>query len=304
MRRIDTALKTTLKTTARRALGLALLLSALALSAASAEAQVDGGMRISLGAWGVAQGQEARLTAVWTRVTPPDPCLPPGPCKSYGPFDAALTFYDADGNAVARRSVQLYQGRAASLDFAPREFGEGGRAQLRAEVVVEPDADGVVPYVIPSAEVFNADGSGSNFLDPGSLVGFNPQPDPPGDRPDPDFEFGFVTQGRGQTARLNASYTGADGELPPGPCRVTLGFYDGDGRLVTQSVETLELGRTVSLDLRAGGLPPDAGGRLRATVHVETLDGRALPRVMPALELFDQDTGKTSLFYPGSVIGG
>jgi hypothetical protein len=291
----------TIKTLARRALGLALLLSALAFSAAKADAQIDPMRVVNLSAVGVARGQMARLTVVWTRVFPPGPCLPPGPCKTYGPFNATLALYDSEGRAVARQSVALSQGRAAALNFAPTDFGAGGRAQLRAQVTVDPDSDGIVPCVIPSLEVVNSDGSNSTALNPGALVGFNPQPEPPGDNP--DFEFGFITEGRGQTMRLNASYIDADTKFPPGPCRVTLSFYDGDGRLVMQTVETLELGKTVSLDAPAGELPAVVRRRLRATVHVEPLDGGIVPCIMPSLEVFNDDTGKTSLFYPGSMIG-
>jgi hypothetical protein len=157
---------------------------------------------------------------------------------------------------------------------------------------------------MPSLEVVNLDGSNSTVVNPGTLVGFNPQPEPPGDRaPDTDFEFGFVTEGRGQTMRLNASYTDADADLPPGPCRVTLSFYDGDGRLVMQSVETLELGKTISLDVPAGEIPSNVRKRLRATVHVEALPGGLVPCIMPSLEVFNIDTGKSSLFYPGAMIG-
>lgn len=292
----------TLRTLARRAFGLALLLSALAVSAASAEAQIDIGTYINFGSSvGVARGQVARLTVVWTRAVPPDPCLPPGPCKTHGPFNTTLALIDAGGRVVARQSFALTQGRPAALNFAPSEFGAGGRAQLRAQVTVDRDAEGFIPCIIPSLEVVNMDGSNSTVVNPGTLVGFNPQPEPPGDR-EPVFEFGFVTEGRGQTIRLNATFTDLEADLPPGPCRVTLSFYDGDGRLVLETVETVELGQTVSLDVPAGELPATVRKRLRATVRVEALPGGLAPCVMPSLEVFNADTGKTSLFYPGAMI--
>lgn len=291
----------TLKTLARRTLGLTLLLSALAVTATSADAQIDIGT-YNLSSVGVARGQLARLTVVWTRAFPPDPCLPPGPCKTYGPFNTTLALVDARGRVVARQSFALTQGRPAALNFAPSEFGAGGRAQLQAQITVDPDADGITPCIMPSLEVINIDGSNSTVVNPGTLVGFNPQPEPPGDR-EPEFGFGFVTEGRGQTMRLNATFTDVDADLPPGPCRVTLSFYDGDGRLVMQTVETVELGQTVSLDVPAGELPATVRKRLRATVRVEALPGGLIPCVMPSLEVFNTDTGKTSLFYPGAMIG-
>jgi ligand-binding sensor domain-containing protein len=85
--------------------------------------------------------------------------------------------------------------------------------------------------------------------------------------------------------------------------RVTLSLYDGDGRLVMQTVETVELGKSVSLDVPAGEIPSTVRKRLRATVHVEALPGGLVPCVMPSLKVFNGDTGKTSLFYPGAMIG-
>lgn len=294
----------TLRTIARRTFAFALLLSALVFTASRTNAQIEPIRVFNLSSTGVARGQTARLTVFWTRVYPPDPCLPPGPCKTYGPYNTTLSLIDADGRVVARQQVSLAQGRPAVLNFAPGEFGAGGRAQLRAQVSVEPDENGIVPCVMPSLEIVNLDGSNSTSLNPGTLVGFNPQPDPPRERqPDTDFEFGFVTEGRGQTIRLNASYIDADTELPPGPCRVTLSFYNGDGRLVMQTVETVELGKSVSLDVPAPELPAGVRQRLRATVHVEALPGGLIPCVMPSLEVFNNDTGKTSLFYPGAMIG-
>jgi len=160
----------TLKTLARRALGLALLLSALAVSAASADAQIDIGT-YNLSSVGVARDQVARLTVVWTRVTPPDPCLPPGPCRTYGPFNTTLALVDAGGRVVARQSVALTQGRPAALNFAPSEFGAGGRAQLRAQVTVDPDAEGFIPCIMPSLEVFNADTGKTSLFYPGAMIG-------------------------------------------------------------------------------------------------------------------------------------
>jgi hypothetical protein len=70
-----------------------------------------------------------------------------------------------------------------------------------------------------------------------------------------------------------------------------------------QTVESVEVGGAVSLDLPAGELAGGVRRRLRATVRVERLDGELIPCVMPSLEVFNTDTGKTSLFYPGAMIG-
>lgn len=283
-----------------RLFALAALLLVLGATSRTAHAQAAPEERtLNFSAVGVARGQAARLAVYWTRVYPPDPCWPPGPCREYGPFRATLNFYDADGQSVARQEATLYQGRAATLTYVPLDLPQGARAQVRGVVTIEPDPSGAQPCIIPAIEVINLDGSPSPVLNPGTLVGFNPQPDPPGS---PDFDFGLVSAVRGQSFRVSASYIDADG-FPPDPCHVTLSFYDESGRLVAQTVRTLELGKTVSFDVPVGEIPTNSRRRLRASVHVEALPGGLIPCIMPAVEIFNNDTGKTALFYPGAMIG-
>lgn len=295
-----------------RLVALAALLLTLGAHTLTARAQAAPAERtLNFSSVGVARGQAARLTVYWTRVTPPDPCSPPDPCRipdncvppdpcRFGPFNATLSFYDAEGRAVARQQATLYAGRTATLTYAPLDLAPGARVSARAVVEVEPDPSGIIPCVIPAVEVVNLDGSATSILNPGTLVGFNPQPDPP--VPSPDFDFGFVSAVRGQTFRVSASYIDADG-FPPDPCRVTLSFYDGDGRLVAQTVKELALGKTVSFDVPAGELPTGGRRRLRASVHVEPLAGGFIPCVMPAVEIFNDADARATLFYPGSMIG-
>lgn len=284
-----------------RLLALAALLLTLTSASLTARAQAAPEERaLNFASVGVARGQVARLTAYWTRVSPPDPCYPPDPCHTPETFDATLSFYDAEGRVVARREAQLSRGRTATLTYAPLDLAPGARVAARAVVEVLPDPSGFIPCVIPAVEVVNLDGSASSVLNPGTLVGFNPQPDPP--VPSPDFDFGFASAVRGQTFRVSASYTDADG-FPPDPCRVTLSFYDGEGRLVAQTVKTLELGKTVSFDVPAGELPARGWRRLRASVHVEPLAGGFIPCIMPAVEIFNDADGRATLFHPGAMIG-
>jgi hypothetical protein len=280
------------------ALAALLLVAGFGLRTASAQAAPEE-RTLNFSAVGVARGQAARLAVHWTQVYPPDPCWPPDPCRTYGPFHATLSFYDAEGRAVARQQATLSQGRASTLTYVPLDLPQGTRVSLRGVVEIEPDPSGVQPCIIPAIEVINLDGSSSSVVNPGTLVGFNPQPDPPGT---PDFDFGFVSAVRGQTFRVNASYIDADG-FPPDPCRVTLSFYDESGRLVAQTVRTLELGKTVSFDVPVGEIPTGSRRRLRASVHVEALPGGFIPCIMPAVEIFNNDTGRTALFYPGAMIG-
>jgi hypothetical protein len=279
------------------ALVLLLALGALPHTARAQAAPEEHTLNFS--AVGVARGQAARLAVYWTRVWPPDPCWPPGPCREYGPFQATLNFYDADGRSVARQEATLYQGRAATLTYVPLDLAPGARTSVRGVVTVAPDPSGVQPCIIPAIEVINLDGSPSSVVNPGTLVGFNPQPDSPGT---PDFDFGFVSAVRGQSFRVSASYIDADG-FPPDPCRVTLSFYDESGRLVAETVRTLELGKTVSFDVPVGEIAANSRRRLRASVHVEALPGGFIPCIMPAVEVFNNDTGRATLFYPGAMIG-
>lgn len=275
-----------------RLFALAALLAVMA--AGAARAQVDPGSSIEFGSVGVAHGQTARLSVVWTKVLPPDPCYPPDPCTPPASFRATLSFYDADGREVARRDETLYQNRAASLNFTPRDLARGARMQLRAAVTVEQDPSGVIPCIVPTVEIVDADGL-TSILNPGMPAGFNRQPDPP--MPPDYFEFGFVSAGAGRTMRVNAAYPRGEGELPPGPCNVTFSFHDEDGHLVAQTTRTIYPGQTVSFDA------PPTRGRLRATVGVASLVGGVIPCIKPSAEVYDDSTGRTVVLYPGGVIG-
>ncbi len=127
----------------------------------------------------------------------------------------------------------------------------------------------------------------------------NPQPEPPG-----DFNFGLFNVVQGQTARVNVSYVDTPRGFPPGPCRATVSFYDGDGRLLGQSAQVLSPGQTVQFDYQTGGTPAGSRVRIRAGVHIDAGDGGVVPVVAPSLELFAADTGRSALFIPGRMMGG
>jgi hypothetical protein len=108
---------------------------------------------------------------------------------------------------------------------------------------------------------------------------------------------------KGQTARVHVSYVEAESEdLPPGPCRAVVSFYDGDGRLIGQETQTLDLGRTAQFDYSTASLPTGARQRIRASVHVESSDGDLVPCIMPTLEVFAADTGRSTFHYAGALI--
>lgn len=120
---------------------------------------------------------------------------------------ARLELVNACGQVVARKSGRISPAQAMSLNFtvpAPGELPPGpcadppggitadvarsDRMQLRAQVIFTGEA----AHCISSVEVgdpfgYDVGGGGgagrSGFLNPGLIVGFNPQPDPPGDKP-------------------------------------------------------------------------------------------------------------------------
>ena len=140
---------------------------------------------------------------------------------------------------------------------------------------------------------------------------FNPQPDPPG-----RYRFGMVGLAEGQIARLNVvSLADASGIDNPNiqPVVLELSFLDEAGRgLVTrdgtpiQSTVRLMRGRSAHLDLDWGAMIID-GGRIpfRALVKAAAPDGAGRkasdPEWIPTLEIFDAETGRTSVFLqPGT----
>jgi hypothetical protein len=285
----------------RYPLVLALLFVALG-GVHSASAQIDPGYRnaghYEFSTIGIARGQVARLNVFYHNVFPPGPCAPGETCRPIGSFAISLNFADCDGNNVASSTIPLIPEKGWSLTFTPTVFRGDGRACARATVDVEPDANGFLPDLVPSVEVLNASTGNSDLLNPGAIRGFNPQPEPPG-----DFNFGLFNVVKGQTARVSAAFVDMPEGFPPGPCRVTLSFYGGDGQLISQSMQTIDLGKTAEFDFPTTNFPAGARARIRASVHVEPLEGGLTPCLMPAVEVFATDTGKGALYYPGAMIG-
>ncbi|MDT5262443.1 MAG: hypothetical protein QOC61_1447 [Acidobacteriota bacterium] len=284
----------------RYALGLALTFLALG-GAHAVNAQIDPFRQLSkyeFAAIGIARGQAARLNVYYHNVFPPGPCAQDGSCRPAGTFRVTMSFYECDGSIAVQNSIDLPPDRSGLLNFSPTSFHADGRACGRADVKVSPDASGFTPILVPSVEVMDAATGQTSLLNPGAIVGFNPQPEPPG-----DASFGSFNVVRGQTARVSASYVDIPDGFPPGPCRVTFSFYSGDGQLIGQSIQTLEYGKTAQFDLPTNNFPAGWRARIRASVHIETADGTVVPCIMPAVEVFAGDTGKGAIFYPGKMIG-
>ncbi|MDQ3745176.1 MAG: hypothetical protein M3444_12405 [Acidobacteriota bacterium] len=282
----------------RYALGLALTFIALG-GAQTASAQIDGGVKVEqVGIVGVARGQLVRLNVFYRNTFPPGPCKPGDSCAATGSFQTTLSFVDTDGNTVARNLVTLTPEKGAALVYSPSSFQSDGRASVRGVVSAEPDANGFTPELVPSVEVMDSATGQTSLLNPGAIAGFNPQPEPPG-----DFNFGLFNVVKGQTARVSVSFVDAPRGFPPGPCRVTLSFYDGDGRLISQSTQSLDPGKTAQFDYPTDSFTPGSRARIRASVSVEPSDDGIIPCVMPAVEVFDAATGKGAFYYPGAMIG-
>lgn len=295
---------------------LKILMCALAAAAAVLSTPAPAGAQIDrqrpltydLSAVGVPRGQVARLNVYYHEELPPGPCtpgescLPPGPCAEAsactpGSYRMSLNFTDEVGNVVATRAVTLTRDKGASLVYAPSSYRADGRATTRAFVSVEPEA-GYLPQLVPTIEVVDPTSGQATIINPGTRAGFNPQPEPPG-----DSHFGLFSIVKGQTVRVHVSNVGA-GDLPPGPCRADVTFYDGGGRVVGRETLWLAPGQTLASDFSTAGMPAGFRGSIRADVHAELLGDRGgSANVATSLEVFASDTGRGMLFYPGALIG-
>jgi hypothetical protein len=114
----------------------------------------------------------------------------------------------------------------------------------------------------------------------------------------PQFSSGMVGLVLGQTARLNVVNVGASTSSPL-PCVLLLAFLDSDSKILKQMFVSVAAGKAASLDLtmNAGG-----SGRLQIRgigYNPLLTPGSAIPQplscnLVPTLELFDTETGKTA----------
>ena len=176
------------------------------------------------------------------------------------------------------------------------------RKRIRPIVLVDPDVNGLIPCIKQTFEFINNDTQGTAVLYPGHD---NMMMDDMS-RSTPWIAFGLVGVVSGQIARLNVVNTGdiaSPRGLPPGPCRVTLSFFDSDGSLLATITRTLDPGHAGSLDFNIASFGSEGGaGRLmiRAEVTVEPDANSLTPCVMPTLEVFDMASGKTTFIIPVS----
>ncbi len=116
---------------------------------------------------------------------------------------------------------------------------------------------------------------------------------------DPEFRTGIFGVVRGQTARLNVVALGGP---DTSPVQVQLQFLDSQGRTLARSTETLMPNHAAFLDLNADFVER-VGNRLQVRGVVSRLgDGSNSPpdpdrrRVIVTAEVFDNDTGRTTVF--------
>jgi hypothetical protein len=121
----------------------------------------------------------------------------------------------------------------------------------------------------------------------GKAFAFDPQPDPPA--------FGLVAISPGQVARFNVVCWGHSiGTVEPGPCRAELMFHSTDGRTIKSLLVSLKPGQAASLDLPF----PTTATPNRLEIIPCIVPGLRSGRLIPTVEIFDSETGRTVLFVP------
>jgi len=127
--------------------------------------------------------------------------------------------------------------------------------------------------------------------------------------------FGTIGLANLQVARLNVVNIG-DPNATPGPCRVGLSFLDEQGIIINfrngrpVAIELdVSQGASRLLDMSAAGIIMDGGRRqFRGLVVLPPAptDGSVDPcaNVIPTLEIFEQRTGRTTLFLHPALIRG
>jgi len=250
---------------------------------------------------GITPGETLRINVANPQL--PSATLPP-PCR------VELAFLDSAGNPLippVQRTLDA--GRSAHFDlngdalFTPGTGDVLLRAEVRPVVRVLQTAVGDV-FVPPgpcvsSIELFdNATGKtrvSAGLQNPGVIVGFNPQPDPPR----VFAQLGIVT---GQTIRLNAVNVGEPGLIPPSPCRATLVLFGPEGGVLAHSTQVLQPGAATFLDFTLPPVVETPRTEIRGVVIVESISRGFPPPCRATLEVFDNVDGKTStLLLPTSA---
>jgi len=200
----------------------------------------------------------------------------------------AVMFHDAAGRELKRSPYELAPGQTMNLQLTiPANTASGAPIQRVAIIpCILPDPGGVA---VPSVEVFDRDAGrmvlhvnpaavrmsefNNSLADPGSLSGFDPQPDPP--------VFPVATLRTDQAMRMNIfCFEHAVNTAAPEACRGTIMFHDAAGNVLKRATYDLSPGQSASVGLAAPGrsglvgiipcIIPEPGGR--AVPNIEVLD--------------------------------
>lgn len=121
----------------------------------------------------------------------------------------------------------------------------------------------------------------------------------------PGTGFAMIGIAGGQSVRINALNLGTSSSTENSSCRVTLQFMDVEGRIVKQSLVTLGTGKSASLDISREALSgDDPRVEIRAVLLYGYSGGAPPPPgvlqrfdcgIVPSLEIYDNETGRTSV---------
>jgi len=124
--------------------------------------------------------------------------------------------------------------------------------------------------------------------------------------PTTEFSSGMVGLASGQTARLNVVNVGVPTPSPL-PCVLVLAFLGSDGNILKQMFVSVMTGKAALLDLAESEIDGKSDGTNAARPQIRGIGynpllspGPAIPQplscnLVPTLELFDTDTGRTAV---------
>ena len=247
---------------------------------------------------GITPGETLRINVANPEL--PSATLLPPPCR------VELAFLDSAGSPLLPPvQMTLEAGHSAHFDvngdalFTPGTGDVLQRAEVRPVVRVLSNPTDVGTVFLPpgpcisSIELFdNATAKtrvSAGLENPGVIVGFNPQPDPPR----VFAQLGIVS---GQTIRLNAVNVGepASPLIPPGPCRVTLVLFGPEGGVLAHATQVLQPGAATFLDFTPPAIIDVARAEIRGVMTVESINRGIPPPCRATLEVFDNADGKTT----------
>jgi hypothetical protein len=114
----------------------------------------------------------------------------------------------------------------------------------------------------------------------------------------PEFSSGMVGIAPGLTLRLNVVNIGGPTAAPL-PCVLLLAFLDTDGKVLEQKFVSLQSGKAAFLDLEMRNVHGPDRAQVRGIGYNPLLTAESVPQpvscsLVPTLELFDSETGRTT----------